>query len=759
MEGGKHRRSLSDSWAVLYNNLSLEDGPRGAGQGELQALVPEQQPFRPLAAPTMPSLLGMGAEHAADDALKPALMHARFGDQQQQQHSDATGGRPARARKPSDKAALGVVAVTGKRTHAGAKGKDSNAAGVAAAVAAATLERTIGESGSAGHQRRNSFTPALPAVQEREGGDDGPAHSPRGDAAYDDDGDDDDDDSDDYSGGGRGKKGGGGGRRGSGSNGRNRGELLTLDPKRVKRILANRLSAARSKERRIKYAMELEGKVSVLEDEVERLAQELEAQQARAAAAARARADADGRAMGLQQVLAHASAANQALAAELLELQRALGLPERLPPLPPPQPAAESLPLQQGGGQQQQQQAGTAQQRAPKVERASQQQQQQPQAHDQLREQLVPQRRLQQPGDPSQHRAPPQQAGAHQQQRMLDPAAAVIKQEAPPVLGDDDGDVEMLAELLGVTGSPLCDEDSLAGAAGPAAPTGMHAQQQQQQEQAQLAHQQQQPRHQQRQSWHAGDGAGPCGAIPGGPSGASLGPPQHLRAAPTPAPLQQPVGLLMPTMSDPLTDCRSALTDDGASTTPSWSGLCSTPSGPRARISDGASLPQCLQPQPPPQLALLQQQQQQPLHPVQLKGAQQHQQLLLSQPLAMGLSLGGQLHMHPPGPQHQRSASAGSLPHTGVDFPGLVFPLSAGPGMALPGSQQFAQHLLQAGAAQFGAAQPAPALVLGMAPGGGAGPGCYLVTTPGPAGGAGQQQAAPPDPIGGLPMAPFSGLG
>jgi regulator of replication initiation timing len=44
-------------------------------------------------------------------------------------------------------------------------------------------------------------------------------------------------------------------------------ELALLDPKRAKRILANRQSAARSKERKIRYTGELERKVQTLQNE------------------------------------------------------------------------------------------------------------------------------------------------------------------------------------------------------------------------------------------------------------------------------------------------------------------------------------------------------------------------------------------------------------------------------------------------------------------------------------------------------------
>ncbi|KAJ0752078.1 putative transcription factor bZIP family [Helianthus annuus] len=44
-------------------------------------------------------------------------------------------------------------------------------------------------------------------------------------------------------------------------------ELALVDPKRAKRILANRQSAARSKERKIRYTGELERKVQTLQNE------------------------------------------------------------------------------------------------------------------------------------------------------------------------------------------------------------------------------------------------------------------------------------------------------------------------------------------------------------------------------------------------------------------------------------------------------------------------------------------------------------
>ncbi|XP_066336730.1 transcription factor VIP1-like [Miscanthus floridulus] len=52
-------------------------------------------------------------------------------------------------------------------------------------------------------------------------------------------------------------------------------ELALLDPKRAKRILANRQSAARAKERKIKYTSELERKVQTLQTEATTLSAQL----------------------------------------------------------------------------------------------------------------------------------------------------------------------------------------------------------------------------------------------------------------------------------------------------------------------------------------------------------------------------------------------------------------------------------------------------------------------------------------------------
>ncbi|KAL0323258.1 UNVERIFIED_CONTAM: Transcription factor VIP1 [Sesamum angustifolium] len=52
-------------------------------------------------------------------------------------------------------------------------------------------------------------------------------------------------------------------------------ELALIDPKRAKRILANRQSAARSKERKIRYTSELERKVQTLQAEATTLSAQI----------------------------------------------------------------------------------------------------------------------------------------------------------------------------------------------------------------------------------------------------------------------------------------------------------------------------------------------------------------------------------------------------------------------------------------------------------------------------------------------------
>ncbi|KAG6486879.1 bZIP transcription factor 29-like [Zingiber officinale] len=57
-------------------------------------------------------------------------------------------------------------------------------------------------------------------------------------------------------------------------------EMAETDPKRVKRILANRQSAARSKEKKLRYISELENKVQALQTEASIISEQLNSLQA-----------------------------------------------------------------------------------------------------------------------------------------------------------------------------------------------------------------------------------------------------------------------------------------------------------------------------------------------------------------------------------------------------------------------------------------------------------------------------------------------
>jgi hypothetical protein len=297
----------------------------------------------------------------------------------------------------------------------------------------------------------------------------------------------------------------------------------------------------------VKYTLELEARVRALDGELAALSRAAEAAAVRAAAAAAAAAEADGRAAGLQRALAHVGAANQALAAEVLELQRALGLPEQLPAL-----VAAAAVTQAG---------------------------------------------------------PP---GAAVAAGALAGGGAGLKQE--PLLGEEEGDVEMLAELLGAGGapSPLAgDQDATASAGGAA-----HAA----------------PGHQRHVTWGSGGGGG------GGGGCGALG----------------TAAALAPAMSDP-----PAVPTAGAQATPSWRGLAGAPGsggsgGAHTPTSGSAAPPACVGAgAPAPLLGLLS------------RGGG-------------GGSGGGGLPQYAaaplrPSPHHQRSASAGSLPAGFACNPSALF--------------------------------------------------------------------------------------
>eukprot|EP00879_Flechtneria_rotunda_P005803 GHRR01006106.1.p1 GENE.GHRR01006106.1~~GHRR01006106.1.p1 ORF type:complete len:837 (+),score=465.82 GHRR01006106.1:846-3356(+) len=106
---------------------------------------------------------------------------------------------------------------------------------------------------------------------------------------------------------------------------------MLLDPKRIKRIMANRQSAARSKERRMNYTMQLEGKLQNLSQEMEKLTAQLDGLQGQQQLLLKARAQLEGQVASMQQQLSHTTSDNQSLISELFSLQNTLGLPQMLP--------------------------------------------------------------------------------------------------------------------------------------------------------------------------------------------------------------------------------------------------------------------------------------------------------------------------------------------------------------------------------------------------------------------------------------------
>ncbi|GBF98610.1 hypothetical protein Rsub_10799 [Raphidocelis subcapitata] len=323
----KHRRARSDSWALTLASFEEEDARL---QGAPLGGAVKEEPLQELAEPHLLGLLGArsssppGAFVSSDSGGSPPPEEQGKQQQQQQQQQQqpapplgeatanalAAEGHAPRGRQGSG--GLGVRGPATKKTTRGA----------AAAVAAGPV--AMDEDWQPGRPSAATKHTQQPSSEDNGSDEDYTGHPGRrhGSAA-----------------------GGGGGAPAAAASGAATAaalaeaaaadpSLLSLDPKRTRRILANRLSAARSKERRVRHAVELESKVHALGEQLDTLGRELQAQRARAAAATHARAEADGREMGLRQVVAHTVAANQALANELAQLQRSLGLQERVPTLP-----------------------------------------------------------------------------------------------------------------------------------------------------------------------------------------------------------------------------------------------------------------------------------------------------------------------------------------------------------------------------------------------------------------------------------------
>ncbi|KAG0524246.1 hypothetical protein BDA96_07G194200 [Sorghum bicolor] len=152
-------------------------------------------------------------------------------------------------------------------------------------------------------------------------------------------------------------------------------EIALTDPKRVKRILANRQSAARSKERKMRYIQELEHKVQVLQTEATTLSAQLTMLQRDSAGLATQNNELKIRLQAMEQQAQLRDALNEALTAEVQRLKLATGeiADGRMPKGLQQQMNSQMLQLQQL--QIQQQAPQTPQQQGQR----QQQQQQQPQ--------------------------------------------------------------------------------------------------------------------------------------------------------------------------------------------------------------------------------------------------------------------------------------------------------------------------------------------------------------------------------------------
>ncbi|KMS96496.1 hypothetical protein BVRB_9g224390 [Beta vulgaris subsp. vulgaris] len=102
-------------------------------------------------------------------------------------------------------------------------------------------------------------------------------------------------------------------------------EIALTDPKRAKRILANRLSAARSKERKMRYISELEHKVQTLQNEATTLSAQLTLLQRDSAGLTTQNNELKFRLQAMEQQAQLRDALNEALTAEIHRLKIATG--------------------------------------------------------------------------------------------------------------------------------------------------------------------------------------------------------------------------------------------------------------------------------------------------------------------------------------------------------------------------------------------------------------------------------------------------
>ncbi|KAJ7959542.1 transcription factor RF2b [Quillaja saponaria] len=102
-------------------------------------------------------------------------------------------------------------------------------------------------------------------------------------------------------------------------------ELWTVDPKRAKRILANRQSAARSKERKARYMLELERKVQTLQTEATTLSAQLSLFQRDTTGLSNENTELKLRLQAMEQQAQLRDALNEALKKEVERLKFATG--------------------------------------------------------------------------------------------------------------------------------------------------------------------------------------------------------------------------------------------------------------------------------------------------------------------------------------------------------------------------------------------------------------------------------------------------
>ncbi|OEL37619.1 Transcription factor RF2b [Dichanthelium oligosanthes] len=100
-------------------------------------------------------------------------------------------------------------------------------------------------------------------------------------------------------------------------------EMALADPKRVKRVLANRQSAARSKERKMRYIAELEQKVQILQTEATTLSAQLTLLQRDSAGIATQNNELKFRLQAMEQQAQLRDALNEALTTEVQRLKLA----------------------------------------------------------------------------------------------------------------------------------------------------------------------------------------------------------------------------------------------------------------------------------------------------------------------------------------------------------------------------------------------------------------------------------------------------